>query len=288
MYLVDTMLAETSGFCASFFIDREQRMLIDAGSATTVDEILDALATLDVDPATIEYLVVTHLHLDHAGGAGRLVEICKNATVLCHPLTATYLTDEAKLTDLVESSHAAVGEMASAYDASGTVPEGRIETVEDGDKIDLGDTVVDVIPADGHAPHHFSLYDRAADALFLIDEGAVHIHGHSMPNASPPNFDLEKTVESLERFQEYETATLLYCHFGVSHDASEQLAEDIDIVERWVDEIETEWKRHGDEAAVLEAQLEKHGKDIEQPAVRAAMKMHIRGVLIYLQQRETA
>lgn len=286
VYLIDTMLANTPGFCASFFLDRDRRMLIDAGSATTVDEILNSLDALGIAPESVDIILVTHLHIDHAGGIAELAVVCENATIYCHPISASYLTDEEKLERLVESSKDAVGGMADAYEMSGTVPAERIETIEEGASLDLGDTVIDVLHTSGHAPHHFSLYDRSADALFLIDEGAAHIHGHSMPNASPPNFDPDATIDSLERFQRYDTATLLYCHFGVVHETLPQLDEDIAIVRQWMDKMEAAWERHRDEEAVIDSVLEEYDQEIEIDVVRWSLEMHIRGILTYLKRRD--
>ncbi|MDY7082079.1 MAG: hypothetical protein SXQ77_06680, partial [Halobacteria archaeon] len=120
-------------------------------------------------------------------------------------------------------------------------------------------------------------------ALFVIDEGCAYHDGQVLPTTPPPNFDLETTLESFERFEEREPDVLLYGHFGVNYDGAEAVPQHAEVLKQWVADIEEAWERHGDVDEVEEDILEKYAGDDELNfAEEQLLRRDVGGVLVYL------
>jgi Uncharacterized flavoproteins len=144
IYYMDTGMYETSGYGSVYIIDADQPAIVDTGIGTNYERIIDALARVDIDPHSLAHLLVTHAHLDHAGGAGFLIADCPNATVHTHERAGPHLSDPAQL---IEGTKAAVGEQWQYYVEPNPVPESRLNTLSDGDTIDLGDRSITAVAA---------------------------------------------------------------------------------------------------------------------------------------------
>ena len=150
LYYVDTGMYDTNAYGAAYILDAERPAIVETGIGTHHERILDALAALDIAREAIEIVAPTHLHLDHAGGAGFLAEACSNATVAVHDIGVAHLTDPEQL---VAGTKQAVGDLWRFYTDPKPVPDDRIRGLTDGDSIDLGNHRLSVHHAPGHAPH---------------------------------------------------------------------------------------------------------------------------------------
>lgn len=280
LYVVDTLMLGVEHQTAAFVVDGDHSMLVDAGLPADSDVVLDAL--MEIGVGHLDYILVTHVHLDHAGGASYVAEEHPEAEVLAHPNSVPYLTDEEELESLVRGTERAMGPLAEMYGEPQTIPEDRVRNVEDGDHTDLGSHEIEVLHAPGHAPHHVSLYEHETEALFVVDEGCVYMDGRLLPTTPPSDFDLELTLKSLDRFMTYDAGVLLYGHYGTNHDGGEALPRHKEILREWVGDVREAWELLGDEDDVVEAVVEKYADEELGMMEEQILRRDVRGVLLYL------
>lgn len=252
IYFVDVPMLGTQKVNSPYVIDAPEPTLVDTGPADGVDTLLTALDELGIEPAAVSYIIPTHAHLDHAGGAGHLTEVCEDATVICHETAAEYLTDEEKLDQLEESVERAIG-MARPYGEPTVIDRDRCRTVSGGETLGLGDRTLDVIDAPGHAPHQLCLYDRHADVLFSADAAGMHFGDDHRPTTPPPDFDLQTTLETVDRLLRFEPETVLYAHFGpgVAGEGVPELYDYAELLPAFVDEVATVRQEVGDDVGAI-------------------------------------
>ena len=237
VYRVDGRLFGGPGRVAVYVLDTPKPAVIDTGTAdTTPGEVLAALEDLDVARDGVAHLIPTHVHLDHAGGAGKLAAACPNATVHCHERGIDFLTDPELLEKLERGVEQALG-MEAPYGEPDLVPEDRARAITDGDTIDLGDRTLEVIDAPGHAPHQACFFDETTETMFVADAAGMLFEGELYPTTQPPSFDLEDAVSTVRRLQTYDPETLCYPHFGVATDAMARLETYEAMLPEWVDAV---------------------------------------------------
>jgi len=189
--------------------------VVETGPATVAQNLTAGLASLGIGPSDVKYFVVSHIHLDHAGGAGDVITEFPSAAIVVHREGARHMADPSKL-------------MASAYRVFGPrldelfgplrpVPTERLRAVDDGDTIDLGrGRALEVIYAPGHARHHMALQDSETGVLFVGDSMGVYLPeaGVLRPATPPPDFDLSLALSSLERYRSLGPSGMYLTHFG--------------------------------------------------------------------------
>ena len=283
VHYVDTGMYDSEQYGSVYIIDAERPTFVDTGIGTNREYLFDALDELDVAREDVQYLLPTHIHLDHAGGAGFLAEACPNATVLTHEIGVPHLVDPERL---VEGTKAAVGEQWEYYVEPEPVPEDRIEPLTDGDEIDLGDRTLSVIHAPGHAPHQTMFHDSKDDILFTGDAAGIYVpKKDEVRQTTPPSqFDLEKSLDDVRTIEEIAPETLCYGHFGPV-DYEEELMESYKrtLVE-WVEAVRAKREELGDDEAV-EQHFAEHTEMTDLWSDKKAHeeeKLNARGVLGYL------
>jgi glyoxylase-like metal-dependent hydrolase (beta-lactamase superfamily II) len=286
VHYVDTGMYDVAEYGSVYIVDAERPALVDTGIGTRYGNILDAMGEVGIDPADLEVIAVTHVHLDHAGGVGHLVEECPNATVYVHDIGAPHLVDPERLW---EGTRQAVGDQIRYYTEPEPVPEDRIVELEDGDEIDLGDHTLEVAHAPGHAPHQVVFYDPVIDGVFTADAAGIYTPStDELHVTSPPvNFDLQQALDDVETIREFDPETLLYAHFG-PQPTGDRLDEYRATMQSWVDAVREKRTELGDDDAVVDHFVEA----VETPAVwsdhkaRAEVSMNVRGVLVMLDREE--
>lgn len=289
IYCIDTKMLGHDEHTAAYVVDAEDVTIVDTGLSTALDRILDGLDELGIDVTDVTTIALTHIHLDHAGAAGFLAERCPNARVLCHERGVEFLSDEEKLAKLTESVHRAVGELADRYGTATPIPEERFVSLSGGETVSLGDRELEVIAADGHAPHQVCYYETENKALFTADECGEYLEGELLPTTPPPNFDLENNVESLRRLREYDVETLLYPHFGPKDDVAGTFDEYEAVLREWVNDVEAEWEQYGDRQRVVEA-FQARGSPFpgqwDEASRDEIVRMDVEGALRYIRTRD--
>jgi glyoxylase-like metal-dependent hydrolase (beta-lactamase superfamily II) len=213
-------LAGFEDFIGSYLFCGEKKVLIDTGPKVAIPGLLTALSQAQVHPDEIEYIILTHIHMDHAGGIGLAVKEMKNAQVVAHSRAYNHLVDP---TVLWEASQATLGRLAQKYGSIDPVAENKISIAGDGMKLDLGKgLVIELYLTPGHAPHHLCVFDRHDGILLAGDLAGVYTNGFLRPGTPPP-FRLQDYLQSLDRMIALEPLKLCYAHFGCYDDAIERL-----------------------------------------------------------------
>jgi len=212
-YLTDVRMMGTPGFGAIYLIDEEKKCLVETGTSNDVAAIFTAIEAFGLKPADIDALVVSHVHLDHAGGAGFLLEKMPNAKVYVHHRGAKHLVDPSKL---VGSAQDALREMAAEFGTMRPVRADRLVAVNDGDTLDLGGRVLRFLDSPGHAPHELTILDEKTRCVYTGDACGLYFPGDEvlLPITPPPSFDLEANLAVFTRLLALQPRALLYSHYG--------------------------------------------------------------------------
>jgi len=282
VHYVDTGMYGVPEYGSVYIVDAERPALVDTGLGSSVETILDAMAAVGIAPEDLEVIALTHVHLDHAGGAGYLVEACPNATVYVHESGRQHMEDPGRLW---AGTKQAVGDQIEFYAEPQPIPSERLVDLADGDGIDLGDHTLGVHHAPGHAPHQVVFHDRATDGVFVADAAGIYSQSTDSvhPTTPPVNFDLDEALDDVSMLRELDPATLLYGHFGPAP-AGDRLATYADVLDGWVADIEAKRAELGDDEAVVDHFVE----TVDTPDVwgerkaRAEVAMNVRGVLLSL------
>ena len=244
-YVVDTGAYEVANYGAVYVIDAAEPAVVDTGVGADRERVFAALDDLGVD---LGHVLVTHVHLDHAGGAGYLAERYPEATVHVHERGARHLVDPSRL---VAGTKAAVDDQWRFYAEPLPVAEERISTVTDGDTVDLGDRELDVVGAPGHAPHQV-MYDDDG-TLFVADAMGIYTpEGGVRPTSPPPQFDLFACLDDVATVRARDPDVVCYGHFGgvrYDHSLADAYA---DALSAWVSEVREAREALGDDAATIE------------------------------------
>lgn len=285
IFLIDTCMFGQSGFTAAYLFRSDRTVLVDAGLYQDGPTVEDDLREAGVGPGELDYLVVSHLHLDHAGGITYLAERYPEAQILGHPITLDYLSDSKKMSRLFDSGQKVMSAFSEGYDEAEALEPDRLEVLEDGTKIDLGELRLQVLHAPGHAPHQICFYEETNEALHLVDEGCALLDGDLYPTTPPPDFDLEKTLQSLNRFIELAPQVLLYSHFGYLNGGQAVLNEHKNLLQYWVDLIDGYRTSDRSRSEVVEEVVEDFASEAPGEFLEI-LKRDVRGVYEYLERNE--
>ena len=204
-------LAGFEDFIGTYLFYSDKKALVDVGPKAAIPGLLNVMSQAGVDPDEIDYIILTHLHMDHAGGVGQAVKEMKNAHVMAHPRAYNHLVDPAVLW---KASRETLGDLALRYGKIEPVTENRIIIAEDSMKLDLGKgLVLEIYLTPGHAPHHLCVFDRKEGILLAGDMAGIHMDGFLRPGTPPP-FRFHDYITSLDRMIALKPAKLGYAHFG--------------------------------------------------------------------------
>ncbi|MDD4858961.1 MAG: MBL fold metallo-hydrolase [Dehalococcoidales bacterium] len=198
-------------FLGTYLFSGEQKAIVEVGPRSAISSLLAALEQLGVAASDIDYVILTHIHLDHASGIGTILKLMPRAKVIVHPRARPHLVEPSRLW---QSSLATIGEIARQYGEVEPVPAGRIIEAADGVKIALGKGIVlEIYLTPGHAPHHLSIFERGSGVLLAGEAAGVCINGSLRPTTPPP-FRMEDTLASLDRLIALAPQKICYAHFG--------------------------------------------------------------------------
>ncbi|MGA7843227.1 MAG: MBL fold metallo-hydrolase [Dehalococcoidales bacterium] len=198
-------------FLSTYLLIDQKKALVDVGPQVTIPGLLAALAAAGVSPDEIDYIILTHIHMDHAGGIGLAAKEMKNAQVLVHPRATAHLVDPSALW---QASLAALGSLALKYGHIEPVPADRIISVEDGMNLDLGKGLnLEIYHTPGHAPHHIAVFVKKYRILLAGDMAGIDMNGFLRPGTAPP-FRLQNYLDSLDKMIALQPQKIGYAHFG--------------------------------------------------------------------------
>jgi len=201
-------------------VEGDQAAIIETGTAHSAPRVAEVLAHKGLSPESVRYVIPTHVHLDHAGGASAMLELCPNAELVVHPRGARHMIDPTKL---VASAKEVYGEAAfdEMYGEIHAIDESRVQAMEDRGRLALAGRVLEFRDTPGHAKHHFCIYDEASNGWFTGDTFGISyenflVDGHRflMPTTTPVQFDPDALVNSIELIMSYEPDFAYLTHFG--------------------------------------------------------------------------
>jgi glyoxylase-like metal-dependent hydrolase (beta-lactamase superfamily II) len=250
---IDTLLGGWERVTAGYLVEGPEPVLIETGSQTSVPALVAALHDLGVDAADLAGIAVTHIHLDHAGGAGDVARAFPNATVYVHPKGARHLADPTKL---VASAAQVYGDLLDTlYGRLEPTDGDRIHALEDGETITVGpDRTLTTVDSPGHAKHHLALHDSVSGLLFVGDAVGVRLPdaGVLRPSTPPPDFDLDQAIDSLHKFAARRPTGIALAHYGLVPDPATICEEAEGTLRRWADVAERAYREERDIAAALD------------------------------------
>ena len=235
---LDTLLGGMERMTAGFLINGIEPALVETGSQTSAATVRDALHAEGIGPDDLRWLIVTHIHLDHAGAVGDLARAFPSATVVVHEKGARHLLDPTKLIDSAGRVYGPL--LDELYGRLEPVPAERLIAAGDGFSVDTGSGRLTLVDSPGHAKHHHAVLHEPTGTLMVGDAVGVRLPdlGVLRPATPPPDFDLEQAVRSLQRFRELRPVRVVLTHYGVVPDPNDTLLEAEDILHQWVDVAE--------------------------------------------------
>lgn len=220
IYLVDAEY-HSPELASIHLIKSQQRVaIIDTGTQYSVAKVSTALEQLGLSHDNVDLIILTHIHLDHAGGAGSLMQLCKNAQLVVHKHGARHMADPSKL---IAGATAVYGEKEfnRLYGEITAIDHSRMIEPADGDKISVGTRQLEFIDTPGHANHHHCIYDYQSDSVFTGDTLGVcyralrnEQHSFLCPTTTPVQFNPDALHKSIDKVMEFRPKTLYLTHYS--------------------------------------------------------------------------
>ncbi|MCC5575968.1 MBL fold metallo-hydrolase [Microtetraspora sp. AC03309] len=229
-------MAGYSGITAGYLILGDRPCLVETGTSTSAPIVRDALTSLGVGPADLATVVVTHIHLDHAGGVGDIAGYYPSAEIVVHEKGARHLADPSRL---MASAKMVWGDKLDVlFGALAPTDAARIRALGDTGSIDLGNgRTLSSHYSPGHAKHHVGLLDSLSGDLYVGDAAGVYLPetGDLRPATPPPDFDLGVALDSIALFEALGPQRLLFSHYGPVANVTETLERSAEELRVWVD-----------------------------------------------------
>jgi glyoxylase-like metal-dependent hydrolase (beta-lactamase superfamily II) len=288
IYAVDVGMYDLPSHASVYVLDTPDPTIVETGTGANVERIVDALTELGIATEAVEHIVLTHVHLDHAGGAGFLSRVCPNADIYVHERGAPHLQDPSFL---IEGTTQLVGEEGweRYYADPDPIDADRIRSITDGDVIDLGDRALRVHHAPGHAAHQVLFHSPSDDAVFTADALGIYVSETETVRAiSPPSeFDAEQALADVETIRDIDPSTLLFSHFGATP-TGDRLDQAATAIVEWVQDVyEARAEADADGAVVARFVDAVEGPDRWSEIVAETdTTMNVHGVLQYLDRQD--
>jgi glyoxylase-like metal-dependent hydrolase (beta-lactamase superfamily II) len=233
------------GFAAAYLMrEGDRAAFVETNTNRSLPRLLSALEAEGLGPEAVEYVIITHVHLDHAGGASALMDACPGATLLAHPRAAPHVIDPQKL---VKSAQAVYGEQPfrEMYGEIRPVPGERVRIMQDNETLSFGQRTLTFLHTRGHANHHFCVLDSGSDGIFTGDSfGLVYPELQrrglfAIPSTSPTDFDAAEAKRALDRILATGAERAFLTHFGEQRELeaiAAQLHRQLDVYGALADE----------------------------------------------------
>ncbi len=282
LWILDTLFQDEPGVIASYLLTGPNGLaLVDVGSGATIETLLNAIRTSGHDPAEVKHLLITHVHMDHAGAAGALLAHMPQATVYVHRIGAPHLIDPSKL---VKSAARIYGDqMERLWGHMEPVPEDRLIILDDTSEVTVGERTFAVLYTPGHAIHHVAYYDRRHAAVFTGDVAGVRLEGvdYVRPPTPPPDLDLEQWSASIERLKALRARSFYLPHFGPVYNTQDHLTQLRDRLYAWGDLMIAGMREEKDDHALAAMLAEASDPQVAQMVVDRSPEAIATAVLRY-------
>jgi glyoxylase-like metal-dependent hydrolase (beta-lactamase superfamily II) len=284
--MIDTRALGEPNVVAAYVVTGKETAVIDMGYQSSAEHVASCLTQNRVTP---DYLLPTHVHLDHSGSCGTLAGIFENATIMVHPKGEPHLIDPSRLwkgaTELFG------GDLMQRYGRPEPISEKRVRVALDGEIIDLGrEITLRTVWTPGHASHHLSYEWEQQKAFFTGDAVGICFPKFPVliPTTPPTSFNLERTLQSLDRMRDSSPVEFYTPHYGVVRNAMQWITENANCLQNWRKTVgkmkESGWSpeqistAQTDEVARLMHQATSNVPDY----LRVSIKISVLGFLRYL------
>ena len=282
---IDTLYLRPSADASHLVIADGRGAFVDTGTNSSVPLLLDALRQYDLEPGDVDYVFLTHVHLDHAGGAGLLMQALPNARCVLHPRGAPHMAEPEKL---IAGTQGVYGKQKTfeLYGEIVPIDAARIDVAEDEDSFTFGGREVRALHTKGHALHHYCLHDPQSRGVFTGDSFGISYreldteNGEFIfPTTTPPHFEPTEAHKAVDRIMAQDPVKLYLTHYSRVNDVG-RLADDM---HQCLDGFVEIGRRHQDRADRREAieqdmfeflyqRLVAHGYDRDRDEVAAFLK----------------
>jgi glyoxylase-like metal-dependent hydrolase (beta-lactamase superfamily II) len=299
---IDAQYIRPNLAAAHLIIENGHAAFVDTGTNGSVPFMLSALTQHGLTPADVDYVFLTHVHLDHAGGAGTLMQALPNAKCIVHPRGTRHMIDPTKL---VAASKEVYGERRfnQLYGELLPIPAERVVSVEDGQRMKLGEREFEFIHTPGHANHHYCLVDSVGGVIFSGDTFGMSYReldtdkgAFVMPITTPSQFDPDAAHKSIDRLLSYQPKAIYVTHYSrveglqkLADDLHEQLDGYVAIARRHATSENRTARMIDDLYAYVAERLDRHGVR-EDDAFRHMLlngdiRLNVQGLEVWLDQQ---
>jgi len=253
---VQPPIAGQGEFIGIYVLMAEKVALIDVGPHSSAGNLIKGITALHIDPLNVSYIFITHIHIDHAGALGDLLEFLPNARVIVHPRGAAHLVNTEKLW---KGSLSVLGDLAEKYGRPPNIPQERVLPAEDGMRIELGNEAeLEVIHTPGHAAHHMSFLEEKTGILFAGEAGGDYAAKVDLLRpATPPPLIVRYKLASIDKLLERKPTTIYYAHFGCGGDAQSKLRRYREQLNLWRSVVSEALQKGAQPDAIFSALMEK-------------------------------
>jgi glyoxylase-like metal-dependent hydrolase (beta-lactamase superfamily II) len=294
---------EGRGHSAVHIIVQDGRaMIVDVGTSHAVPFIVAALAELGVAPDAVDILFLTHVHLDHAGGAGTLMRQLPRARAVLHPRGAPHVIEPEKL---IAGTRAVYGAAtyARVYGEIVPIAAERVSVTRDGERLRLGTREFEIVHTPGHALHHHALVDLSARSVFTGDTFGLSYRVFDTEQgpwvlvaSTPTQFDPEQLRRSIDRIVGYDPESVYLMHYSrvreVRQLAAElqlQIGEYVALAERHAADPDRHTAMRADMRALWQRRLEAHGCRLARARIdellESDLELNVQGLEVWLDRR---
>jgi glyoxylase-like metal-dependent hydrolase (beta-lactamase superfamily II) len=273
------------------------RAIVDPGPGSTLETLRQTLQARGIGVGDLNAILLTHIHLDHAGASGGLVRENPKLAVYVHKNGAQHMIDPSKL--LASAQRLWPNDLQRLFGETLPVPPENLRILEGGETLTLGSRQVEVVYTPGHASHHVSYFDKMEDIAFVGDTAGVRIEGNAfaMPATPPPDIDLGIWDTSFAAILERKPTRLFLTHFGFSNNPSEHILLFRERLHRWAALTAEILRTAASDSAAMDAfmsatyaEISQHlpADEAEHYAFSAALNLSFLGLARYVRKRATA
>ena len=287
-------------FAAIYLLKQKNKVaIIETGTNYSVPLVKGALANIGLSFSDVSYIIPTHVHLDHAGGAGLLMKQCQNATLVVHPRGARHLIDPSKL---VAGAKAVYGEekFIEYYGEIIPIDSHRVIEADDNFILDFEGRELKFIDTPGHAKHHFCIWDKDTKSMFTGDTFGISYRDLDMdsevyifPSTSPVQFDPDALIKSINRIMEFRPERVCLTHFSAIRPTQEIADQLIDGI-HFVSNLTKKYISHKDAESIIFNEMMSYflnglgkignqDKDYCSERIELDVKINTQGLIYWLQ-----
>lgn len=282
---------------AALLLANGHRALVDPGPESTLGTLREQLGAHALSVADLDAILLTHVHLDHAGASGALVRENPRLAVYVHERGAQHMADPAKL--LASAARLWPNDLQRLFGKTLAVPAENLRVLQGGETLRLGGRKVDVVYTPGHASHHVSYLDEAEGVAFVGDTTGIRIENgpYILPATPPPDIDLSIWESSFAAILGRRPQRLFLTHFGYSEEPAAHIAEFRERLHRWAEVAADVLREAPDDAAAQQAFVSRSRAEMEQQlgveeaehhAFTAGLDLSFLGLARYWRKRAAA